>query len=287
MAKKANFETISNDAYRQKPGVSASDLKLMMKSMATYKYAKEHPEETDTPAFLFGRAYHKLMLEPDDFEKEFIVSPKFDRRTKEGKAAYEKFLQDAEGKDVIDEETYQKLLEMQIALYKTPFVKFLIKGEHEKSFFWVDEETKMACKCRPDSFGEVKGEYVCVDLKTTKDAETDKFMRDAVKFGYDIQAYHYCQGLKNAYGHDFKFLFIAQEKTAPYLVNVLEADEYFMRSGKELRTELLKKFEKALKTDIWEGYIDEASGINTLSVPAWLRNSLELEMEEDGESEFE
>lgn len=279
-------KTMSNADYRKKEGISASDLKKMMKSMATWKYAKDHPEEdTDTEALQFGRAYHKLMLEPDDFDNEFAVSPKFDRRTKDGKAAYEEFVKKAEGKEVINEEVFQKLKDMQKALYETPFVKLLIKGEHEKSFFWNDETTGIPCKCRPDSYGQIKDQYVCVDLKTTKDAETDHFMRDAIKLGYDIQAYHYCQGLEDTYKKPFKFIFIAQEKTAPYLVNVLEADEYFMASGKELRTKLLDEYKKAEETGVYEGYMSKNSGINSLSVPAWLRNSLEVE--EDGEDEFE
>ena len=280
------MESISNADYRKREGVSSSDLKRMMKSMATWKYYKDHPDDSDTEALQFGRAYHKMMLEPDDFDNEFIVSPKFDRRTKEGKAAYEEFLKKAEGKEVINEETYQKLLEMQIALYNTPFVKLLIKGEHEKSFFWTDAETGIKCKCRPDSFGQVKEQYVCIDLKTTKDAETDHFMRDAIKLGYDIQAYHYCQGLEDTYKKPFKFIFIAQEKTAPYLVNVLEADEYFMKSGKELRDSLFKKYKKALETGVYQGYMDENSGINSLSVPAWLRDSL-VASDDDQEGEFE
>ena len=278
--KKGKFEEMSNADYRKREGVSASDLKKMVKSMAHYKYFKDHPEDSDTPAFQFGRAYHKLMLEPEDFDNEFIVSPKFDRRTKEGKAAYEQFLQDAAGKEVIDEETYQTLLEMQVALYNTPFVKLLIKGEHEKSFFWTDD-TGVPCKARPDSFGQIKDQYICVDLKTANDAETDQFMRDAIKFGYDIQAYHYCEGLKNAYGKDFKFIFVVQEKKPPFLTNVLEADELFMRSGKELRNALLAKYRNALESDTWEGYMTENGGINSLSVPAWIRDSLEMDDNED------
>lgn len=280
------METITNAEYRTKDGISSSDLKKMMKSMATFKYAKDHPEENnDSEALQFGRAYHKLMLEPDDFDNEFIVSPKFDRRTKEGKAAYEEFLKNAEGKEVINEETYQKLLEMQKALYSTPFVKLLIKGEHEKSFFWKDEKTGIQCKCRPDSFGQIKDQYVAIDLKTTNDAETDHFMRDALKYGYDIQAAHYCEGLESVYEKPFKFIFIAQEKTAPYLVNVLEADEYFMASGKELRDTLLEKYGKCLETDEWSGYMDEKSGINSLSVPAWIKDSLAVEDNQEGDFE--
>ena len=78
------MESISNAEYRKREGISASDLKKMMKSMATWKYSVENPEEGDTPAFKFGRAYHKFCLEPYDFDNEWIVSPKFDRRTKEG-----------------------------------------------------------------------------------------------------------------------------------------------------------------------------------------------------------
>lgn len=271
------MEQITNAEYRKREGISASDLKRMMKSMATWKYEKDHPEETDSPAFKFGRAYHKLMLEPDDFDNEFIVSPKFDRRTKEGKEAAAAFEKQAEGKEIIDEETYQTLLEMQTALYETPFVKLLIKGEHEKSFFWTDEETGIKCKCRPDSFGQVKDQYICVDLKTTTTAETDKFMRGSLKFGYDIQAAHYCSGLESIFKKPFKFVFIAQEKTAPYLVNVLEADEYFMQNGSDLRLGLLKKYKECVAADKWPGYMDENSKINSLSVPAWMKDSTVLE----------
>lgn len=277
--------SISNAEYRKKEGVSSSELKKMMKSMAHYKYYKDHPNENDSEALQFGRAYHKLMLEPDDFDNEFAVSPKFDRRTKEGKAAAEEFAKKAEGKEVINEETYKTLLEMQKALYETPFVKLLIKGEHEKSFFWKDRETGIPCKCRPDSFGQIKEQYICVDLKTTKDAETDHFMRDALKLGYDIQAAHYCEGLEDKYKKPFKFIFIAQEKTAPYLVNVLEADEYFMASGKELRSKLLDDYKEAEETGIYEGYMTKNGGINSLSVPAWLRDSLVVEDETEGDFE--
>ena len=279
------MKTMSNAEYRQMEGISASDLKRMVKSMALWKYEKDHHEESDSPALKFGRAYHKLMLEPDDFDNEFAVAPKVDKRTKEGKEEYAKFLTEAGNKEVIDEETYQTLLEMQIALYNTPFVKMLIKGDHEKSFFWTDEKTGVACKCRPDSFGMIKGQYVCIDLKTTTNAETQAFMRDSLKFGYDIQAAHYCEGLEHHFGQPFKFIFIAQEKTAPYLVNVLEADEYFMASGREVKDALLEKYRECMEKDQWPGYMDETSGINSLSVPAWIRDSLDVEEKSEGDFE--
>lgn len=268
---------MTNAEYRQMEGISASDLKQMSKSMAHYKYSKENPQE-DTPAFLFGRSYHKYVLEPSTFYDEFIVAPTFDRRTKEGKENYAKFLEESEGKDVITEDMFQTICDMREALYATPFAKKLLYGEHEKSFFWTDEETGIECKCRPDSYGKVGKQHICVDLKTTDCAETDTFMRNSIKFGYDTQASHYTQGLKANFGEDFKFIFVAQEKKPPYLVNILEADDYFMQSGKEVRRALLEQYKECVETGNYPGYMID--GINSLGVPKWLQDSLVLESEE-------
>ena len=112
-----------------------------------------------------------------------------------GKEAWNNFILENEGKEVISEDLLNTIDAMRKTLYATPFAKKLIYGEHEKSFFWADEETGVECKCRPDSFGCIGNQPICVDLKTCQCAETDKFMRDAAKLGYDIQAAHYCDGL--------------------------------------------------------------------------------------------
>ena len=284
----AEFEEMSNKDYRQREGLSSSDIKRMMKSMATWKFFKDHPEEeTDTPSLKFGRCYHKFMLEPYDFDNEFVVAPKVDKRTKEGKEEYAKFLVEAGNKEVIDEETFEKLTAMREVLYATPYVKKLITGEHEKSFFWTDSKTGIPCKCRPDSFGTFGSQHVCVDLKTTKNAETEAFMRDAIKYNYDVQAAHYTAGLEEKYNADFDFVFIAQEVNKPYLVNVLQADEYFMRNGREVRDSMLQTYKKCLELDEYPGlmgFAEDKTYINSLSIPAWLKNSMEYE---DNDSEGE
>lgn len=273
---------ISNAEYRAMEGLSSTDIKAMAKSMAHFKYQQENPRE-DTPSLLFGRAYHKYCLEPDTFFEEFIIAPYVDRRTKEGKAKWQEFLDESKGKDVIDADTFQTICDMRTALYATPFAKKLLYGSHEKSFFWDNEETGLKCKCRPDSFGKLGNEYICVDLKTCSCAETQAFMRDAIKYNYDIQAVHYTEGLKANFGSNFKFIFIAQEKTAPYLVNILEADKYFMQSGRQLRAELLYDYKKCLERDEYPGYMgfgNEAE-INTLSVSQRIKDTLYIEESEE------
>ena len=275
------WEVISNADYRKREGLASTDIKRMMKSFATWKYFVDNPEENiDTPSLKFGRAYHKFCLEPYDFDKEYVVSPKFDKRTKEGKEAYAKFVEDAGDREVIDEETYETLTAMREMLYRTPYVKKLINGEHEKSFFWTDKKTGIKCKCRPDSFGTLGSGNIIVDLKTCKDAETNAFMRDALKYNYDVQAAHYTEGLETIYGKEYAFVFIAQEVKPPYLVNVLQADEYFMQNGREVRDQLLETYKKCIELDEWpayNGFAEEKRYINSLSIPQWLKNAMDYE----------
>ena len=275
------FIEVSNAEYRKMEGLSSSDIKTMMKSFATWKYFKDHPEEdNDTPSLRFGRACHKFMLEPYDFDNEYAVVPKVDGRTKEGKEAKKEFLKQAAGKELIDEETYDKLVDMRDMLYKTPYVKNLINGEHEKSFFWTDEATGIKCKCRPDSFGKFGNHNIIVDYKTTENAETSAFMRSALKYNYDVQAAHYTAGLEATYGKDYLFIFIAQETKPPYLVNVLQADSYFMENGREVRGVMLETYKKCLELDEYPAYMgfkDDKTFFNELSVPNWIKNSMESE----------
>lgn len=285
---KNKYELMSNTEYRKREGLASTDIKRMMKSMAHWKYFKDHPEdETDTASLKFGRAYHKFMLEPYDFDNEYIVSPKFDRRTKDGKEQYAAFEKEANGKEIIDEETFEKLTKMREVLYATPYVKTLINGEHEKSFFWVDPKTGIKCKCRPDSFGKFGSQNVIVDLKTTSDAETDAFMRSAIKYNYDVQSAHYSEGLKEIYKKEYIFVFIAQEVNAPYLVNILQADEFFMQNGRDVRNQMLETYKKCLELDeypAYMGFAEDKTFINSLTIPQWLKNAMEYE-ETETESE--
>lgn len=271
--------------YRAHSGLSSTDIKRMAQSMAHYKYFHDNPENKDTPALQFGRAYHKYCLEPYDFYNEFAVAPNVNRRTKAGKEEWEEFVEENKGKEVISEEMYETIDAMRNALYATPFAKKLIYGEHEKSFFWTDEESGFECKCRPDSFGKVGGQPICVDLKTCQCAETEKFMRDAVKLGYDIQASHYCAGLKANTGLDFEFVFIAQEKNPPYCVNILQADEFFMRSGNEVRASLLETYKECLEKNDFPAYMGfkDDIKISSLGLPEWMKKAYGYDEESEEE----
>ena len=271
-------KVMTNSDYRKAEGVSSSELKQMVKSPAHYRYWKDNPDDTDTPALLFGRACHKYVLETYDFYKEFAVAPNVDRRNKEGKELWNKFVAESEGKDVITEEQFEVIDAMRNAMLATPFVSKLINGEHEVSLFWTDEDTGIKCKCRPDSLNDKL--KIVVDYKTCDNAETQHFMRKAIDLGYDLQASYYLDGVKATTGLDCIFVFIAQEKKPPYAVNILQADDVFIRSGRQLYKDMLATYKECTETGNWWGYLGAENQINTLGVPKWLENMLGAESEE-------
>jgi hypothetical protein len=269
---------ISNAEYRAREGISSTELKKILKSPMHYKYWKDNPENTDTPDLLFGRAAHKYILETYDFYNEFAVAPNCDRRTKEGKAEWSLFCDQNEGKDIITQEQFEKIEEMRKVMLATPFVSKLINGEHEISYFWTDEDTELKCKCRPDSINHRL--KIVVDYKTCDNAETQRFMKQSIDLGYDLQASYYLDGIKANTGHDYIFVFIAQEKKAPYAVNILQADDIFVRSGREVYKSMLQIYKDCSESGVWYGYMGAESQINSLGVPKWIENMLGEESEE-------
>lgn len=261
--------------YRKAEGVSRSELFTLTESPEKFKWAKEHPEEP-TPALLFGQFVHKLLLEPETVDEEFIVAPTVDRRTKEGRAIWLDFTTlIKEGQQIITSADCAVGMSMKEAAEASPYVKRLLEGQRELPLFWTDDLTGEPCKARLDCLTEVDGKKVIVDYKTTADARTDAFMHAAVKHGYDLQAAMYSEAVKQNTGVEPVFVFIAQEKTPPYAINIMQADDIFVRRGKDLFRELIGVYHECKKTDNWYGYLGPYNVINNLALPAWLAKEVE------------
>lgn len=264
MADTQIVEKISNKEYRAREGISSSELKKIMKSPAHYIHWVNNPQE-DTPALLFGRASHKYVLETYDFYTEFAVAPLCDRRTKEGKEIWARFVEESDGKDVITQEQFEKIDAMRTAAYATPFVSKLLDGEKELSFWGIDEETGLPIKCRPDCITDFGSEHILVDYKTCTDAENTKFYRDSIKYGYDLQLAYYLDILKQNTGKDYIVVIIAQEKEPPYATNVFQLSENYLENGRDLYKKMLKVYKECADNNNWYGYMK--SGISILGQP--------------------
>ena len=255
--------------YRASNGISRSELWQLRESPEKFKWAQDHPEEA-TPALIFGSLVHKLLLEPEAFDEDFAIMPDVDRRTKAGKEAFASFLSGAEEKTIITLDDYKKASEMAQKAKETPFVNKLLNGEHEKAFYWNDDLTNELCKIRLDCISEISGKKIIVDYKTTANASTDSFMRSAINYGYDFQAAMYCEGYEKSTGEKPLFVFIVQEKEPPYAVNILQADEYFLKRGYDIFRELVGIYHDCKESGNWYGYLGAYDVINNLALPSYL-----------------
>lgn len=240
--------------YEESKAVNKSTLWEMRKSPLHYWHLIHDTPKEDTAAMKFGRAVHSRLLEPSSFSEQYAVAPECDRRTKEGKAIWAELMES--GKEVISASDMDAILAME-----REFPAHMISGaQTEVPLFWTDPETGVECKGRLDAITEA---YV-IDYKTTTNAATDAFMREAIRYGYDLQAAMYLEAAK-ANGYKPKgFIFIAQEKSAPYLVNVLHAGDAFIDRGLWIMRDLLAKYKECRDSDKWPGY-----GENELILPEW------------------
>ena len=260
--------------YHAHPAVGHSGLVRIMRSPAHYQYYVTNPPEP-TPAMQFGTAVHTAILEPDRFAEAFVVAPKFDRRTKEGKAAAEAWEAENAGKTALTADQMAAIEQMVASIRAhTGAARLLSNGLAEMSGFWVDQ-TGIECKCRPDFLAVEKDRpeqvTAIVDVKTCVDASADGFSRAIATLGYDVQAAFYQDGLKALTGRAIPFYFIAVEKDAPYAVACYKASDEVIEIGRAKYRAALQLLKWCRDNDQWPGYQPNGE-IEEISLPRWATN---------------
>lgn len=260
--------------YRNHPAISRSELFKIKESPEKFRYYKDNPEPP-TPALIFGQLFHAMALQPDTVKEQFAIAPNVDRRTKAGKEAYAEFEQYAQGKTVVAAEMAELAAEMCNALMNNENARKLLDGDKESEFFWIDELTGEECKCRTDVLTRIGDLNIIVDLKSAESAATENFTKDAVKYGYDFQSAMYKTGVEKNTGKTYIFVFIVVEKKPPYAVNILQADDLFVRRGYDIFRELIGIYHDCKQTGNWYGYLGKFNQINSLALPSWLAKEVE------------
>lgn len=260
--------------YREHPAISRSELFKISESPEKFKYYQENPEPP-TPSLVFGQLFHAMALQHETVNDMFAVAPNVNRRTEAGKEAFAEFKAESENKTVVTADMYEQATEMCEALNRNEFVKKLLNGEKEKVFFWNDDLTGEQCKCRTDCLTELGDNLIIVDLKSTENAETEAFMKSAIKYGYDFQSAMYSKGIETNTGKKPIFVFIAIEKKPPYAINILQADELLVRRGYDLFREYIGIYHDCKQTGNWYGYLGKFSQINNLALPSYLAKEIE------------
>lgn len=242
-------------SYETAPGIRRSDLWLINRSPYHFKYAMENERE-QTKAMAFGSAIHAYILERDTFPNRYVCAPGVDRRTKEGRELWADFVEvcDENGLEPISLDDMSTIIDMDKALQQNEVAMELLEGRHEQEFFWTDERTGERCKCKVDCITEYNGKPYIVDYKTTDSCEDGHFERSAKKYGYQFQAGMYCEGVFQNTFIEHGFVFVAQEKTAPYASRVYFCDPDWIKRGYDKYRELIGTYHECKERDEWPGY---------------------------------
>ena len=248
--------------------ISKSGLDLIAKAPALYYNRYLNPErqkENKTPALVEGNAFHVLTLEFPKFAHHFIVKPKFTGTGSVAKS--EAFDLDHAEKSIITMEQYDKVSRMRDAVMKHPIAsQLLCNGVAERTLKWEDIETGALCKCRQDWYDESSS--FIVDLKSTEDASQRGFEGSSFKYRYHVQAPMYYDGsIANGITPN-GFIFIAVEKSPPYLVNVFYATDEMMQYGRMVYRNDLQTYLDCKAQNQWPGYDPQAKPLN---LPSWIK----------------
>lgn len=259
---------ISNEDYHAGDGVSKSQLDLLAKNPALLKWIKSAPEDEEKKSALdMGTALHCLLLEPDEFDKRFIVAPAFNRRTTQGKADEEAFLKETAnlGMTVMTAEEGRKLGLMRASAMAHPAARWMLEapGHCETSMYWTDDETGELCRIRPDKW--LNEHNVIVDVK--KVADMDRFSRHIEEFRYHVQNAMYCEGAQKVTGEVHGFFFLAVSESIDcgrYPVRVFELDASDVDTGMALFRRDLNTYHQCRLSDEW-------GGVEIIKRPEWAR----------------
>jgi len=227
----------------------------------------------DTKALRFGRALHVHVLEGElIFHSRYAIAPQCDKRTKEGKAIYANFVAASLGKDLIDEDEYELILQMKESLFNHPYAKILLRqGQGERTIIWRHDETGHLCKSRTDwTPGDEAG--IILDLKGLAEVNERKFISACVAEdrGYARAAAFYLDGTSRALGKKFNcFAFICVEKEAPCKVEIYTMEDDMLAWGRDEYFRLMRYLRQLEEANSFPAYVH--GGTVPIYRPAWLK----------------
>ena len=261
---------MSNAEYHASEGISKSGLDLIAQSPAHY-YARKldpnrPPEDPQTIAQQNGEIAHCAILEPLEFGKRFHVGPDAARSTKQWKEFVDSLPSDAAA--IKPDQSMAAWKQSASVRLIDDLRRGFSVGHAEVSAYWIDEETGILCKCRPD-FVHDCGEagVILIDVKTCGNASPGEFSRMIAKHRYHVQDAYYSEGFAQASGRRvLGFVFAAVEMSYPYAASAIQLDAESREQGRADFRRDLNTYAKCKNSDTWPGYGNE---VHIARLPGW------------------
>jgi exodeoxyribonuclease VIII len=251
MVKMGDSDYFSVDA------ISNSDFRLLKESVLHYENKDLFP--FSNPSVELGRAVHKLVLEPETFNKDFVIEEfegcDLNKNSNAYRDAKKAWLSCVGDRAIISSDTFEKV-KLMARNVKAIAGGLLQGGVAEHAFFAEFYGVKV--KCKADYYNQNLG--LVLDLKTT--ASISDFKRSILEYGYGTQSAFYMDVISKAGYKAERFVFILVESVAPYMVSVQEMNIESIEEGRAIYGEYLDTWKKYKKDGI-------VNVVKTTGYPEW------------------
>ena len=266
-----------NSLLNHEKHLSYSSLSAFKKSPLDFLHYKFKPKE-QTPAMAFGSMAHNFILEYHTFfDNYFIIDSDAPKKptsvqinaknpsvdTLAAIIYWDNLKNVAENRTLINNSDMNELEKVANSLFKNVSANNLIIQckEFEKEYNFNHDNFLFK------SFIDAEDSNIRLDLKIVQSAEPKKFQRDAIAYGYHMQAamYELAGGKRDYY-------LIALDRNGGVSVNKL-SDELIAYGMQEINN-LLENFNRCVLEDAWmqsyEFYSSRADGAYEFELPKYL-----------------
>lgn len=265
------YDGLDEAAYHADPvpggSLSASGAKLLLPPScpALYAWRRDHPKVS--AEFDFGTAAHKRVLGTGPLI-DVIDADNWQTRAAQDKRKASR----AAGNAPLLTREYNEVRAMAVAIEQHEVAGPLFdpaRGIAEQSMFWQDDEFGIWRRARLDWIlnpSNIGGRFLVADYKTTTDASPAAIRKTVANLNYHMQAAWYTDAVEQFYDLGPAFLFVFQEKTAPYLITIAELDDDAIRAGRARNRDACEIWRDCTQAGVWPGYTDD---IELITLPPW------------------
>jgi len=276
-------ENVPFKQYLEWEAFSGSGVSYLLKSAMHYKYWSEHNEQTE--AQRIGSLIDCIVLTPDNFAKDFVMTPEVYTNAKNQEKPFTlrsntckqimKNIRDS-GKVAVTQFEFNEAQRVKDEVFSHPIAReLLLGGRQQVSVVWRDSDHDVLCKARFDNLRDIGID----DLKSTIDGSPDSFSYTINKYKYHVQGALYSDAfdiLQIGSQYPPEYNIIAVEKKPPYAVSCYGLEPSTLLTGRSLYKRAMIIYKEAKESGKWLGY---SQFLEPVEIPAWaLQQNLDDEV---------
>jgi exodeoxyribonuclease VIII len=282
--------------YIQVQRMNASTLVAGCRSMLSLHNRIKGGFQEETNAMRMGSGTHALLLEPQEFEKRFVVMPDFhlsennyrkpkykdepleDRRSDSKGTTYvensvKDFVKHNPGKTIIGRTQYDQCLRAIESIRDRPKMRELVESS-AKEVTVYGEICGVPCKGRLDLLSTQR---IIGDLKNSASVHKRDFGRVFMRLRYDFKLAFYRDMVRQNIGDPKSVQLICQELSGDFDNALVEVPAIVLDNAWTKVVEVMTAYKHCLETNRWPG-VDGGKDHYELEIPNWAM---------DGDEEFD